>query len=128
VVKGGRVLIETGDFHVTTIGDNLPNENELSRQVRHVEFLFQSSSPALSVRRSPADGESPRRPKKAGAAKLRTRADDLLTAKHDKSSATDRHAERSAHGGSGALLKEYFSTLEEARADLMALWNVWDPS
>jgi len=24
-------------------------------------------------------------------------------------------------------LKEYFSTLEEARADLMALWNIWDP-
>ena len=24
-------------------------------------------------------------------------------------------------------LKEYFSTLEEARADLMALWNTWDP-
>jgi len=24
-------------------------------------------------------------------------------------------------------LKEYFSTLEEARADLMALWSVWDP-
>ena len=24
-------------------------------------------------------------------------------------------------------LKEYFSTLEEARADLMALWNVFDP-
>jgi len=24
-------------------------------------------------------------------------------------------------------LKEYFSALEEARADLMALWNVWDP-
>src|SRR5438477_360527 len=24
-------------------------------------------------------------------------------------------------------LKEYASTLEEARADLMALWNVWDP-
>ena len=24
-------------------------------------------------------------------------------------------------------LKEYYSTLEEARADLMALWNIWDP-
>jgi dipeptidyl-peptidase-3 len=24
-------------------------------------------------------------------------------------------------------LKEYYSTLEEARADLMGLWNVWDP-
>jgi dipeptidyl-peptidase-3 len=30
-------------------------------------------------------------------------------------------------GGSEAYLKEYFSTLEEARADLMALWNIFDP-
>jgi dipeptidyl-peptidase-3 len=30
-------------------------------------------------------------------------------------------------GGAEPYLKEYFSTLEEARADLMALWNVWDP-
>jgi dipeptidyl-peptidase-3 len=30
-------------------------------------------------------------------------------------------------GGAQSFLKEYFSTLEEARADLMALWNVWDP-
>ena len=30
-------------------------------------------------------------------------------------------------GGAEAYLKEYFSTLEEARADLMALWNVIGP-
>ena len=30
-------------------------------------------------------------------------------------------------GGAEPFLKEYFSTLEEARADLMALWNIWDP-
>jgi dipeptidyl-peptidase-3 len=29
--------------------------------------------------------------------------------------------------GAEPYLKEYFSTLEEARADLMALWNAWDP-
>ena len=29
--------------------------------------------------------------------------------------------------GAEPYLKEYFSTLEEARADLMALWNIWDP-
>jgi dipeptidyl-peptidase-3 len=29
-------------------------------------------------------------------------------------------------GGAEPYLKEYFSTLEEARADLMAMWNVWD--
>ena len=26
-----------------------------------------------------------------------------------------------------SYLKEYYSTLEETRADLMALWNIWDP-
>ncbi len=31
------------------------------------------------------------------------------------------------NSGSEPYLKEYFSTLEEARADLSALWNVWDP-
>jgi dipeptidyl-peptidase-3 len=30
-------------------------------------------------------------------------------------------------GGAEPYLKEYYSTLEEARADLMGLWNVWDP-
>jgi dipeptidyl-peptidase-3 len=30
-------------------------------------------------------------------------------------------------GAPQRFLKEYFSTLEEGRADLMALWNVWDP-
>jgi dipeptidyl-peptidase-3 len=30
-------------------------------------------------------------------------------------------------GGAQAYLKEYFSTLDEARADLMGLWNIWDP-
>jgi dipeptidyl-peptidase-3 len=29
--------------------------------------------------------------------------------------------------GAEPFLKEYFSTLEEGRADLMALWNAWDP-
>ena len=30
-------------------------------------------------------------------------------------------------GGAEPFLKEYFSALEEARADLMGLYNVWDP-
>jgi dipeptidyl-peptidase-3 len=30
-------------------------------------------------------------------------------------------------GGAEPYLKEYFSTLEEARADLMGLWNISDP-
>jgi dipeptidyl-peptidase-3 len=36
-------------------------------------------------------------------------------------------SEKLAKGGAGPALKEYFSTLEEARADLSAMWNVSDP-
>ena len=35
--------------------------------------------------------------------------------------------ERPLKGGAAPYLKEYSSTLEEARADLIGLWNVWDP-
>ena len=48
VVKAVEVLIETGDFHVTTIGDNLPNENEIHEKYGTKNFLFLGSSHALS--------------------------------------------------------------------------------
>src|SRR5207245_339892 len=47
VVKAVEVLIETGDFHVTTIGDNLPNENEIHEKYGTKNFLFVGSSHAL---------------------------------------------------------------------------------
>ena len=43
------MLIETGDFHVTTIGDNLPNENEIHEQYGTKNFLFIGSSHALGA-------------------------------------------------------------------------------
>src|SRR5204862_5902555 len=49
VVKAVEVLIETGDFHVTTIGDNLPNENEIHEKYGTKNFLFLGSSHALSA-------------------------------------------------------------------------------
>ena len=47
VVKAVEVLIETGDFHVTTIGDNLPNENEIHEKYGTKNFLFIGSSHAM---------------------------------------------------------------------------------
>ena len=38
VVKAVETLIETGDFSVSTIGDNLPNENEIHETIRLEEF------------------------------------------------------------------------------------------
>ena len=129
VVKAVETLIETGDFSVTTIGDNLPNENEIHEKYGSKNFLFTGSSRALDdatgksafaeFAASPADVERD--------AKYGTEAGSLLTALHEVIGHGSGKLSERVSGGAQPFLKEYFSTLEEARADLMALWNVWDP-
>ena len=128
VVKAVEVLIETGDFHVTTIGDNLPNENEIHDKYGTKNFLFQSSSHALGAAAASMTDEFAATPEeKQRAARYGREADDLLTAMHEVIGHGSGKLSDRLKGGSEPYLKEYFSTLEEARADLMALWNVWDP-
>jgi dipeptidyl-peptidase-3 len=129
VVKAVEVLIETGDFHVTTIGDNLPNENEIHEMYGTKNFLLLGSSHALSAAGSgkmldefAASPEEITRGTKYG-----EDAEDLLTAMHEVIGHGSGKLSERLVGGAGAYLKEYSSTLEEARADLMGLWNVWDP-
>ncbi len=129
VVKAVEVLIETGDFHVTTIGDNLPNENEIHEKYGTKNFLFIGSSHALGrargskiVEEFAATPEETQRQEKYG-----EQADDLKTALHEVIGHGSGKLSDKLKGGSEPYLKEYFSTLEEARADLMALWNIWDP-
>jgi dipeptidyl-peptidase-3 len=129
VVKAVEVLIETGDFHVTTIGDNLPNENEIHEMYGTKNFLLLGSSHALS-----AAGSAKTLNEFAAAKEEIARgnahgedAQDLLTAMHEVIGHGSGKLSERLVGGAGAYLKEYSSTLEEARADLMGLWNVWDP-
>jgi dipeptidyl-peptidase-3 len=129
VVKAVEVLIETGDFHVTTIGDNLPNENEIHDKYGTKNFLLLGSSHALSaassgksLREYAASPEEVARVERYG-----EEADDLMTALHEVIGHGSGQLSARLKGGAGPHLKEYYSTLEEARADLMALWNVWDP-
>jgi dipeptidyl-peptidase-3 len=130
LVKAVQVLIETGDFHVTTIGDNLPNENEIHEMYGTKNFLFLGSSHALSAasaggmnREFDASPEEIQRAQKYG-----QDADDMLVAMHEViGHGSGKLSEKLAKGGAGPYLKEYFSTLEEARADLVALWNIPDP-
>jgi len=129
VVKAVEVLIETGDFHVTTIGDNLPNENEIHEKYGTKNFLFVGSSHAIgSARAAKLNPEFASTPEEAQRQdKYGQEADDLKTALHEVIGHGSGKLSDRLKGGSEALLKEYFSTLEEARADLMALWNIWDP-
>lgn len=129
VVKAVDVLLETGDFHVTTIGDNLPNENEIHEKFGTKNFLFPGSSHALGRATGKGSGhEFAASPEvEARAAKYGEQTDDLMTAMHEVIGHGSGQLSAKVKGGAEPYLKEYFSTLEEARGDLMSLWNVWDP-
>ena len=128
VVKAVQVLVETGDFHVTTIGDNLPNENEIHERYGTKNFLFLGSSHALSAASAAkiggefiASAEEAERDRKYGEL-----AEDLKVAMHEVIGHGSGKLTERVKDGAESHLKEYFSALEEARADLMALWNIGD--
>jgi dipeptidyl-peptidase-3 len=129
VVKAVEVLIETGDFHVETIGDNLPNENEIHEKHGTKNFLFVGSSHALdgAIGTRSTEEFAASREQAVRIAQYSEQAEDLLTAMHEVIGHGSGKLSERLKGGAQPYLKEYFSTLEEARADLMGLWNVWDP-
>jgi dipeptidyl-peptidase-3 len=129
VVKAVETLIETGDFHVNTVGDNLPNENEIHEKYGTKNFLFTGSSRALSAATGTGTlKEFAYTPEDVALGeKYGQEASDLLTAMHEVIGHGSGKLSPRVSSGAEKYLKEYFSTLEEGRADLMALWNVWDP-
>src|SRR3984885_7808553 len=129
LAKAVETLIETGDFHVTTVGDNLPNEDQIHEKYGSKSFLFMGSTRALahaqgygSLEEFAATPEEIALGKKYG-----DQAEDLMTALHEIIGHGSGRVNPKLTHDPGFYLKEYYSTLEEARADLMALWSVWDP-
>ncbi len=129
LAKAVETLIETGDFHVSTVGDNLPNEDEVHEKYGSKSFLFLGSSRALShatgfglLEEFSASPEEIALGKKYG-----DEAADLMTSLHEVIGHGSGKLNPKLTHEPAFYLKEYFSTLEEARADLMALWSVWDP-
>jgi dipeptidyl-peptidase-3 len=128
VVKAVEVLVETGDFHVGTIGDNLPNEQEIHAKHGTKNFLFLGSSHALDAASASMTDEFGASPDEIARSKqYGEEAEDLLTAMHEVIGHGSGQLSDKVEGQPAKYLKEYYSTLEEARADLMGLWNVWDP-
>jgi dipeptidyl-peptidase-3 len=127
VAKAIETLAATGDFHVGTIGDNLPNEQDIREQYGTKSILLTSSVNAFNATRGvkvaveflPDADEGDLYAKHGGW------ADNLHTALH----------EIIGHGSGkvtvpndpSTYLREIYSTLEEARADLVAYWNIYDP-
>jgi dipeptidyl-peptidase-3 len=121
-----ETIVATGDFRVGTVGDNLPNEADIRQQYGTKSIFLSSSVDAFNaVSGSRAAVEFWPDPSESEAfEKYGKAAGDLQTALH----------EIVGHG-SGKIavphppetyLKEYYSTLEEARADLVAYWDIFD--
>jgi dipeptidyl-peptidase-3 len=111
------------------IDDNLHNENEIDEKYGTKNFLYTSATRALNKVSGHAAFEE-FAPLPEIAARNRQYGDeseDLMTALHEVIGHGSGKLSERMKGGAQPYLKEYFSTLEEARADLMGLWNAWDP-
>jgi dipeptidyl-peptidase-3 len=129
VAKAVETTVETGDFHVTTIGDNLPNENQIHEKYGTKSFMFTGSTRALNHARGNKvlDEFAYSREEIDRGARYSDEAEDLMTALHEIIGHGSGKLDPKLTRNPESYLKEYYSTLEEARADLMALWNAFDP-
>ncbi len=128
-VKAIETIVETGDFGVSTIGDNLPNENEIHEKYGTKNFLFTGSSRALSgaAGHKAIEEFGPNQAVVERNIKYGDQANELMTALHEVIGHGSGKMSPRLKSGSEPYLKEYYSTMEEGRADLSALWNIWDP-
>jgi dipeptidyl-peptidase-3 len=129
IVNAVEMLAETGDFNVSTIGDNLPNEEEIHAKYGSKSFVMTGSIRAfLSATGYEVSGEfSSTQEEKERAKQYGDLAENLMTAMHEVIGHGSGKVGPKITHEPAYYIKEYYSTLEESRADLMALWNFWDP-
>jgi len=129
IAKAVETVIETGDFAVTIVGDNLPNEEEIHQKYGTKNFMFSGSQRTIDQARGTArTGEfAYSEEEKNRSLKYGDEASSLLTGLHEIIGHGSGKVGPKVTGDPASYLKEYYSTLEEGRADLMALWNIWDP-
>lgn len=126
-----NVIVETGgDGPVSPTGINLPNEQAIREQygsksvlLHNVVEAYDKSTGKDLLKEFAANQEEIDNQESYG-----SRADNLLTAMHEVIGHGSGKASPKLGGKDpGDFLPGYYNTLEEARADLMALWNAWDP-
>ncbi len=124
------VVIETGDSGpITPVGINLPNDQEIrekygskSVSLSNVTEAYDRSTPPAFRREFSWTAEEAERAEKWGSF-----AGELTTNMHEVIGHGSGRVEARLNGNPQAALKEQFSALEEARADLVALYFLPDP-
>jgi dipeptidyl-peptidase-3 len=123
------MIAETGDFNVGTIGDNLPNEDEIHEKYGSKSFILTGSIRALNsaIGNSVSDEFLATQEEKDRARQYGDLSENLMTAMHEVIGHGSGRVTAKVGHDPESFIKEYYSTLEESRADLMALWSFWDP-
>ena len=123
-------VVETGDSGpITPVGINLPNDQQVREQygsksvsLSNISEAYDKSSPT-SLR-----GEFSWSPEEAErSAKFGTMAGDLHTDMHEVIGHASGQQAPGFKGTPQQAIKEYFSALEEGRADLVGLYFIADP-
>ena len=124
------VVIETGDSGpITPVGINLPNDQAIREQYGSKSVSLSNVNEAYDKSTLPAfRSEFSWTPEEAArAAKWSALAGELTTNMHEVIGHASGKVEERLNGNPQAVLKEQFSALEEARADLVALYFLPDP-
>jgi len=130
VANGINVLLATGEGGpFCPAGINLPNEQAIRQKYGTKSVLLtnimRAATAAIGEKAamefSATDQERQRE------AKYRVKARDLLVAMHEVVGHGSGKVSDTLKEDPRVYLKEYYSTLEECRADLVALWDFWDP-
>jgi dipeptidyl-peptidase-3 len=124
------VVSETGESGpISPSGINLPNEQDIRQQYGTKSVLLLNVSDAYTAAVGPkaieefsATPEEIERGKQYGVESRK-----LLVMMHEVLGHGSGKVSPKLTSDPRAYLKEYYSTLEEARADLVALWNFGDP-
>jgi dipeptidyl-peptidase-3 len=124
------VVVETGDSGpVTPIGINLPNDSRIREQYGSKSVSLSNVTEASDRATLPAfRTEFAWTPEEAErAAKWGAVARDLHTNMHEVIGHASGQLAARLNGQPQVFLKEYYSALEEGRADLVALYFIADP-
>ncbi len=124
------VVVETGDSGpITPVGINLPNDQSIrerygskSISLANVNEAYDKSTPASMRSEFAWSPDEATRAEKFG-----TLGGELTTDLHEVLGHASGRQKEGLKGSPQELIKEHFSALEEARADLVALYFLPDP-
>ncbi len=125
-----NVVVETGDAGpVSAIGINLPNEQDVREQygsksvtLFNIVDAYEKTGGKDILKEFAYDMQEVERAEKYAAL-----ADNMHTALHEVLGHASGKVSPDLKVDPQAALPGYYSTLEEARADLVALYHIWDP-